>query len=339
MKTTMAPTEEPMQGVEVEAADDRDAREERVHAPVLAREVVASLGGDAPESLAGWIVDATVGAGGHAAALLEACPRVQLLGVDQDPEILAHAEKHLAGFGERAHLTRGRLSTLDSVVRELAIEPVVGVLFDLGVSSLQLDRPERGFSFQADGPLDMRMDPDRERTAADIVNHWDEADLADLFYYEGGESRARRLAHAIVGARRRAPFLRTGALAELIEREAGSHGRLHAATRVFQALRRAVNEESEELAEGLAAAETLLAAGGRLAVISFHSGEDGAVKRFFQRGVRTGRWRALNKKPITASREEVRANRRARSASLRAAERARSGAPESRIDVPRRSHE
>jgi 16S rRNA (cytosine1402-N4)-methyltransferase len=144
-----------------------------------------------------------------------------------------------------------------------------------------------------------------------------------LFFYEGGETRARRLAHAIVAARRRTPFQRTGGLAELIEREAGGHSKLHPATRVFQALRRAVNEESEELLAGLAAAESLLADGGRLAVISFHSGEDGAVKRHLARGSRAGRWRLLTKRPVTAGRDEIRANRRSRSASLRTAVRLR----------------
>ena len=166
------------------------------------------------------------------------------------------------------------------------------MLFDLGVSSLQLDRKERGFSFQSDGPLDMRMDPSRDRTAADIVNGWDEGDLADLFYYEGGETRARaRSRGPLAEGRRRAPYLRTGALAEAIASALGPVARaskIHPATRVFQALRRAVNEEGEELIAGLAAAERLLAPGGTLVVVGFHSGEDREVKRFFAEGSREG---------------------------------------------------
>jgi 16S rRNA (cytosine1402-N4)-methyltransferase len=326
-----------MQGVEMarEVHVGAEGEPPPVHAPVLPREVLAVFAGEdaaAPgaqeaPSLEGWIVDATVGAGGHAQLLLEAFPHVRVLGLDQDPQILSLAAQRLERFGDRVQLERGRLSTLAAQLARRSARPLVGMLFDLGVSSLQLDRPERGFSFRADGPLDMRMDPDRERTAADIINHWDEEDLADLFFHEGGEPRARRLARVIVDARRRAPFLRTGALAALIERTVGSrggaHSRLHPATRVFQALRRAVNEESEELLAGLAAAEQALDHGGRLAVISFHSGEDGAVKRFLVRGVRAGDWRHVHKKPLTAGREEIRANPRARSASLRAAVRLR----------------
>jgi 16S rRNA (cytosine1402-N4)-methyltransferase len=167
----------------------------------------------------------------------------------------------------------------------------------------------------------MRMDPTRARTAAEIVNHWDEADLADLFFHEGGDRRARRIARAIVEARRRAPFLRTGALADLIAHVAPASGKTHPATRSFQALRRAVNEEGEELIAALAAAESSLDHGARLAVISFHSGEDGVVKRFFARGARLGAWRILTRKPIVPGREEQRANRRSRSAAMRVAER------------------
>jgi len=298
-----------------------------VHAPVMTREVLALLAG-AESSLAQsskserWVVDATVGSGGHAAALLAACPGVRLFGIDQDPEILDIARVRLAEHSARVVLEHARMSNLEQELDRHGIERVHALLIDLGASSLQLDRPERGFSFQADGPLDMRMDPTRARTAADIVNHWDEADLADLFYYEGGETGARRVARAVAEARRRAPFLRTLALAAVVERTLGGrHGRLHPATRVFQALRRAVNEEGEELLAGLATADARLASGGRLAVLSFHSGEDGVVKRHFAAGSRGGSWSLLTKKPLHASREELSQNPRARSASLRAAER------------------
>lgn len=293
-----------------------------VHVPVLPEACVAAFESVAREG--GWIVDATLGAGGHSRLLLEAFPELRLLGTDQDPEILAIAQENLAPFGERVQLECCRLSELARVIRKLRIGRPVGLLMDIGASSLQLDRAERGFSFLQDGPLDMRMDPTRDRTAADIVNDWDESDLADLFYYEGGETRARRIARAIVESRRRVPFQRTGALADLVARALGSPGgRLHPATRVFQALRRAVNEEGEELRAGLGTAEHWLADGGVLAVISFHSGEDGEVKRFLAEGARGGRWRVLTKKPVQPSHEEVRSNSRSRSARLRVAVRTR----------------
>ena len=292
-----------------------------VHVSVLGQEVLALLAGDPSEraSVDGWFVDGTLGAGGHAELLLGACPQLRVLGIDQDLEILALARERLAPFGDRVRICHGRASQVAALIDEQALPAPRGMLFDLGVSSLQLDRPERGFAFHSDGPLDMRMDSTRARTAAEVINHWDEADLADLFFHEGGETRARRIAQAIAEARRRQPFLRTGALADLIARVAPSGGKTHPATRVFQALRRAVNEEGEELLAALAASEAVLAEGGRLGVISFHSGEDGVVKRFLAKGARAGRWRLLTKKPVSASRVEVRANRRARSASLRAA--------------------
>jgi len=222
-----------------------------------------------------------------------------------------------------------RVSMLDRVLHEEGVTRVAAMLLDLGASSLQLDHAARGFSFAVDAPLDMRMDPDRARTAADIVNCWDEADLADLFLYEGGEPRARKVARAIVASRRRAPFLRTLALADLIEHtlgRGGSRAHLHPATRVFQALRRAVNEEGDELRSALALAEAWLVDGGRLAVISFHSGEDGAVKRCLAEGARAGRWRLVTRKPLRPGPSEVARNRRARSAVLRCAERTRRSA-------------
>jgi 16S rRNA (cytosine1402-N4)-methyltransferase len=294
-----------------------------VHEPVLADEVVRFLGGERPAELEGWIVDGTLGAGGHSSRLLAALPRIQLLGLDQDPEILAHARTNLAPFGRRVHVRRARISQLQSALDAVGATRVVGVLMDIGASSLQLDSAARGFSFTADGPLDMRMDPERERTAADIVNGWDESDLADLFFYEGGETRSRKIARAIVDSRRRAPFQRTLALADVIERAVGGGGKTHPATRVFQALRRAVNEEGDELLAGLAAAEEWLVDGGRLAVISFHSGEDAEVKRFFAQGAQEGRWDVLTRKPVTASREELLRNRRSRSALLRVGARVR----------------
>jgi 16S rRNA (cytosine1402-N4)-methyltransferase len=313
-----------MNGTEIEAMATDGAEGQPVHVPVLVREVVELLtgaaGGDA-RTLTGWVVDGTLGGGGHAAALLAAAPGIELLGVDQDPEILAVARERLAPYGERVRIRHGRLSELGRLLRKERIGRPIGMLFDLGVSSLQLDTPGRGFSFQHDGPLDMRMDPTRDRTAADIVNRWDEGDLADLFYYEGGETAARKIARAVVQARRNAPFLRTAGLAEVVARAAPARGKIHPATRAFQALRRAVNEESDELLAGLAAAAHWLAPGGRLAVIAFHSGEDRAVKRFLVEGASDGTWTVLTRRPLTPAREEERANPRARSAKLRAAER------------------
>ncbi|HED65224.1 MAG TPA: 16S rRNA (cytosine(1402)-N(4))-methyltransferase RsmH [Planctomycetes bacterium] len=303
--------------------------ERGIHVPVLLEETLEALRGErAVEELEGWILDGTLGAGGHARAILEAFPNVRLFGVDQDPEILELAAQNLAPFGDRARIARGRISRLCALCGEARIEEAVGVLFDLGASSLQLDRPERGFSFQFDGPLDMRMDPTRRRTAAAIVNDWDEADLADLFYYEGGERRSRRVARAIVEARRRTPFQRTAALADVVaEALGGKRGRIHPATKVFQALRRAVNEEGDQLVRGLRIAEHVLVDGGRLVILTFHSGEDGVVKRTLRERAREGHWQLVGKKPLGPGATERRSNPRARSARLRAAVRTRTEAP------------
>jgi 16S rRNA (cytosine1402-N4)-methyltransferase len=311
-------------GAEMTRMRPRSSDEGAAHVPVLGGPVVEIFRECTDASGEAWIVDGTVGLGGHSALLLEALPDAHVLGFDQDPEALEIARRNLSRFGQRARVRHGRLSDLSRLVRKEQLGRVVGILFDLGVSSLQLDRADRGFSFQHDGPLDMRMDPTRDRTAAEIVNQWDESDLADLLYYEGGETRARVVARAIAESRRRAPFLRTGALAETIAAALGpgaQGGKIHPATRVFQALRRAVNEEGEELLAGLDAAEHLLAEGGRLVVIAFHSGEDREVKRFLAQGERENRFRNLTRKPVEASEAERRTNPRSRSAKLRAAER------------------
>lgn len=307
------------------------------HVPVLAREVVELFRGLPPELASGWIVDGTLGLGGHTALLLEALPAMRVLGFDQDEQALEIARARLAPFAPRVRLERARMSELAERVPAANVEPIAGFLFDVGVSSLQLDAGERGFSFQSDGPLDMRMDRTRERSAAEIVNTWDEADLADLFYYEGEETRARVVARAIVEARRRAPFKRTLALADLIAHAIGHGGnpKIHPATRVFQALRRAVNEEGDELLEGLSAAEHRLAAGGRLVVISFHSLEDAEVKARLLEGAARGLWNVLTKKPVVPERDEVRSNPRSRSARLRAAE--RTAVPFDSVPAPRRA--
>ena len=310
-----------------------------VHVPVLAEEVARLLGGRrSADSVSGLLVDVTLGAGGHSALLLERFPRLRLLGTDQDPEILSVARERLEPFQDRARIEHARMSELAQVLADLDEQPVA-LLMDLGASSLQLDRPERGFSFAWDGPLDMRMDPRRGRTAADIVNNWDEGDLADLFFHEGGERGARKVARALVEARRRAPFRRTRGLSEAVAIALGKpirsggdaprRGSIHPATRVFQALRRAVNEEAEELEAGLAAAREHLAPGGQLLAISFHSGEDGVVKRFLAEGTRAGEWVLETRRPVEAGPEEVRRNPRSRSAKLRVASRPVSPSPES----------
>jgi len=327
-------TQRRLQGLEigVEMTGNRGGipGEGAAHVPVLGGPVVEIFREALESRPGGWIVDATVGLGGHAAMLLEAIPEASVLGFDQDPEALEIARRNLSRFGGRARVRPGRLSELSRSAPKETGGPIVGILLDLGVSSMQLDRADRGFSFQHDGPLDMRMDPTRDRTAAEIVNRWDESDLADLFYYEGGETRARVVARAIVEARRRAPFLRTGALSETIVGALGAGanaGKIHPATRTFQALRRAVNEEGEELLAGLAAAERLLEQDGRLVVISFHSGEDREVKRFLLDASRDGRFLIRTRKPLVASSAEQAKNPRARSAKLRAGVRQTKGMP------------
>ncbi len=260
------------------------------------------------------VVDMTLGAGGHAAALLAAGVG-RVVGVDRDPEALATARERLAAFGDRVEVLRARFSELDEDdVGGLA----GGMLFDLGVSSMQLDEPNRGFSFREDGPLDMRMAgaSDEEPSAADLVNGLSERELADLIFHFGDERQSRRIAAAIV---RKRPIATTDQLAGVVVGAVGRRpGGPHPARRTFQALRIAVNRELEELAASLPHATGLLVPGGRVVVISYHSLEDGIVKRAFRDDPGL---RALTKKPVVATDDERDANPRARSAKLRAAER------------------
>jgi len=269
--------------------------------------------GEVLELLAGKarVLDLTLGAGGHAAALLEAGVR-DVVGVDRDPAALALATERLAHFGERFRAHRARFAEMSE---EIAPEPVDGILYDLGVSSMQLDQAERGFSFRHDAPLDMRMGPDGP-SAADLVNTLDERELADILFRFGDERRSRRIAAAIV---RRRPVQTTDQLAGIVVGAVGRRpGGPHPARRTFQALRIAVNRELEELAASLPRAVGLLEPGGRVVVISYHSLEDGLVKRGFRDDERL---QVLTKKPMRPSMEEVERNPRARSARLRAAER------------------
>jgi 16S rRNA (cytosine1402-N4)-methyltransferase len=294
-----------------------------VHRPVLVREVLDVFERTLGLAAAGTFVDGTLGAGGHARAVLERFPGLTLLGCDWDPDSLALAASNLAPLAARVELVRAALGDLEETLTGRAAP--VAILADVGVCSLHFDRAERGFSVQADGPLDMRMDPDLERTAADIVNRWSEEDLANLFFEEGGEHKSRRAAAAIVEARRRVPFKRTAALAELLERVLGGGGRIHPATRVFQALRRAVNGEGAQLEHFLSHAPDALAPGGVLALVTFHSGEDGAVKRAFAERVASGAFEFATDGAVEPSSSEIHGNPRARSARLRALRRVMGG--------------
>lgn len=302
-----------------------------MHIPVLLREVLDGL----KVQPGGRYIDATVGGGGHAAAILErSAPDGRLLGIDRDPEVLERARERLRPFGERVVLAHGSYAELRRLAVRHDFLEVDGILFDLGLSSWQLSDPHRGFSFQIEGPLDMRYDPGQGIPASEIVNRWPEKELAALIRRYGEERYARRIARAIV---RHRPIWTTTELAALIARMVG-RGRddLHPATRTFLALRIAVNDELSALEQALPQAVSLLKPGGRLVVIAFHSLEDRIVKTFFQREARDclcppqvpvctcghrATLRLITRKPIRPSEEEVRVNPRARSARLRIAER------------------
>ncbi len=306
-----------------------------VHVPVLLAEAVTRL----VTAPGGWYVDGTAGAGGHAAALLAAAGLdARLLALDRDAEALALARAALAPFGDRVVLEQANFAELAAVAARHGIRGVRGVLLDLGVSSLQLDRPERGFSFLRDGPLDMRMDARQDATAADLLRQLPEAELAGILRGCGEEPQARRIARELVRAREQGRLPETTArLAELVARvKGGRRGHAHPATQTFQALRIAVNGELDALEKVLPAALDLLAPGGRLAVISFHSLEDRRVKQFM--AAHEGRMEALAKggarwsgqlprarrvtrKVVAASAAEMERNPRSRSAKLRVLER------------------
>ncbi len=301
------------------------------HVSVLPTEVLEAL---APRP-GGVYLDGTLGGGGHAAAVLTAAqPGGRLLGIDADPAALAAAQARLTGAGLPAAsfmLHHGRFGDMAAIAQVYGLQEVDGILLDLGVSSYQLDTPARGFSFAADGPLDMRLDPTRGPTAADLVNGLDEVSLADLIYRYGEERGSRRIARLVVERRGQTPFTGTADLAALVARAVGRGGRdrIHPATRTFQALRIAVNGELAQLEAALPQAVALLRPGGRLAVISFHSLEDRIVKLFFRAesgyggsmNEQTPRLSILTRKPLEAGDEELARNPRARSAKLRVAER------------------
>jgi 16S rRNA (cytosine1402-N4)-methyltransferase len=303
------------------------------HASVLLSESIAAL---QPRS-GGRYIDATVGGGGHAEKILElSAPDGKLLGLDADPAALTATRRRLAPYGQRVVLVETYFDHLAEAARRTGFEGADGILFDLGVSSPQLDRPERGFSFAADDPLDMRLGPSAERSAEALVNGLPAAELERIIRDFGEERYARRVAERIVRERTSSPIRTTGQLAEIVKRaKPRSNERIHPATRVFQALRIAVNDELDRLQRALPQALEALGQGGRLAVISFHSLEDRIVKVFFREEARgcvcppelpacvCGRQpslRIVTRKPVTATAGEVDSNPRARSAKLRVAE-------------------
>jgi len=302
------------------------------HIPVLLRDVVDGLA----IKRDGRYIDGTFGAGGYSKAILEAAPGVRVLAIDRDPDAIARGYALVDHFAGRLSLCEGRFSAMGKLAAAFGFAPCQGVTLDIGVSSMQIDEAERGFSFRFDGPLDMRMEQAGE-SAADLVNQMAEEKLANLIYLYGEERRSRAIARAIVAARRETPITRTKTLADLVSRVVRSApDDIHPATRTFQALRIAVNDELGELERALDAAEALLAPGGRLAIVTFHSLEDRIVKRFLTE--RAGRAAApsrhapeetrdvatfalIGRKPVVAGEDECRHNPRARSAKLRVAER------------------
>jgi len=292
------------------------------HTPVMLSETLEYLA----VRPGGRYIDCTVGAGGHAAAILEACgPDGRLLGLDADPDAVAVARERLTAFGDRVTLRTAYFDAVGALAAEAAMLPADGVLCDLGVSSLQLDRPERGFSFREAGPLDMRFGPDAEQTAADIVNETTVEELARILYELGEERRSRRIARAIVERR---PLRTTLDLAKAVEQAAGKgrqsnpSSRVHPATKTFLALRMAVNQELRRLSDFLALARGLLGFGSRLVILTFHSLEDRLVKNYLRDHARgpEAAYRILTRHVVRPAPDEVRRNPRSRSAHLRAAE-------------------
>ncbi len=298
-----------------------------IHRPVLAQEVLDLL---APRP-GGRYIDGTAGGGGHSEALLAAGG--QVLSLDADPNAVQRVQQRLRPFGDRSLVLQSNFRHMAAVAQRTGFDPVDGILLDLGLSSDQLELEDRGFALMADGPLDMRFDPAQPLNAADLVNTLPEGELADLIYAYGEEHLSRRIARAIVQAR---PLEGAAHLARVIERAVGRRGRIHPATKTFQALRIAVNDELGALQEVLPQAAALLRPGGRLAVISFHSLEDRTVKQFMQREAQdclcppemlicqcghVAMLRLITRKPVGPSVEEIARNPRSRSAKLRVAER------------------
>jgi 16S rRNA (cytosine1402-N4)-methyltransferase len=292
---------------------------ESCHVPVLIEEVLGLL----DLRPGGRALDLTLGGGGHARKILERVTGSRVVGVDRDLGTLTRTAEELAVFGDRIRTVHARFDRADEADAAIAPESFDGILLDLGVSSLQLDDATRGMSFDADGELDMRMDRSVGETAAELLRRISEQELADLLFRFGDEKRSRSIARAIVERRRHAPVRRTLELADLVERAVGGRrgARIHPATRTFQALRIAVNDEIGALERVLPKAVRWLAKGARIVVIAFHSGEDRVVKRFFRERAASGELEVLTRKVVEPGPAEVAANPRARSAKLRAARR------------------
>lgn len=305
------------------------------HVPVLYHEIINSL---APFS-GGLYIDGTVGAGGHAWGILEASnPHGRLLGIDLDSQALAIANQRLSLFGDRAEVRQGSYTEMKSFAYELGWNFIDGIILDLGVSSIQLDTKNRGFSFQVDAPLDMRFGDHISRTAADIINTFSEKDLADVIWRYGEEKLSRKIARYLCEAR---PIRTTSELASIVKKAYGKQiSPIHPATRTFQAIRITVNQEMQAIETVLPIAIDLLKPGGRLAVISFHSLEDRIVKTFFRQESKDcicppeqlictcnhkAKIKEINRKPIVATEQEIKDNPRSRSAKLRIAEKLESG--------------
>ncbi len=293
--------------------------EERfTHDSVLLREVVDLLVTDRD----GIYLDGTVGLGGHAEAILETLSsRGKLLGTDMDPEALERSTERLKPFAGRYQLVRANFRNLGQVLDAQGVSQFSGALFDLGVSSLQLDKASRGFAHRLEGPLDMRLDPEGKLTAARICNEWP-AEQIELLLREYGEERAaKRISRWIVDARKESPFTTTSQLAELLEKRLPRQGKIHAATKTFMALRIAVNQELENLTRGIESIIARVAPGGRVAVISFHSLEDRIVKNLFRSLADHGQVKLITNSPVSPGTEEANRNPRARSSKLRVIER------------------
>lgn len=283
------------------------------HKPVLKDEVAEALNVKKGK----LYIDATIGGGGHTEEILKRGGIV--LGIDLDPEAIKYVEKNLESRIQNSELklVRGNFQDIAKIAWENGFEKVDGALFDLGLSSYQIEQSGRGFSFLRDEPLDMRISSESHLTAREIINKWTEAQLYDLFSRMGEDPNSHALAESIVRARRLKPIKTTGELVQIINNTVRGREKRHPATRMFQALRIGVNQELENLKKGLSGAFNLLAGGGRLAVISFHSLEDRIVKRYFTELKNRGLAKLITKKPIIASLQEIRENKRARSAKLR----------------------
>lgn len=294
------------------------------HDPVLVEEVCSLLA----LKRGATVVDGTLGGGGHSEAILQQVgPQGVLIGFDQDQDAIQRASKRLQSYGPQVHLRHLNFKEMGTALAGLKVSAVDAVLLDIGFSSDQLEDAGRGFSFQQAGPLDMRMNRDEEVTAADLIRILSEEELSDIFRSYGEERRARQLAKRIVNIRQRTPITTTVQLAKLVEDAVPPQERfrrIHPATRVFQALRIAVNQELEALRTGIDAGIAALKPGGRLAVITFHSLEDRIVKQKFQTAMKAGKIRLVTRKPVQPSAEEIQRNSRARSAKLRVAEKAES---------------